>query len=97
MSQSQHNVHVTNGGPWWAKLIVGVGAPTVLLAGVLGMIPGIRSPLFEIREGLAAHRVETRRLIDVFSLTCQGTWRGIPDRQADCDKAARGILRDQSQ
>ena len=82
-------------GPWWAKLMLTVGAPMVLLAGILGMIPGVRSPLFAIQESLAAHRVETRRLIDVFSLTCQGTWRGQPDRQADCDKAARGILRDQ--
>lgn len=86
----------TNGnGPWWAKVLLTVGAPTALLAGLLGLIPGVRSPLFEIKESLGAHRVETRRLIDVFSLTCQGTWRGSPDRQADCDKAARGILRDQ--
>ena len=87
---------VTNGnGPWWAKLMLTVGAPMVLLAGILGMLPGIKSPLFDIKESLAAHRVETRRLIDVFSLTCQGTWRGQPDRQNECDKAARGILRDQ--
>ena len=84
-----------NSGPWWAKLVAYVGAPMVLLAGVLGMIPGLRSPLFDIQQSLAAHRVETRRLIDVFSLTCQGTGRGQSDRQADCDKAARGILRDQ--
>lgn len=84
-----------NTGPWWAKLLVGGAAPTVLLAGILGMIPGIKSPLFEIRESMAAHRIETRRLVDVFSLTCQGTWRGFPDRQSDCEKAARGILRDQ--
>ena len=84
-----------NGGPWWAKLLLTIGAPTALLAGVLGMIPGVKSPLFEIKEGLAAHRVETRRLIDVFSLTCQGTWQGDARRQDECDKAARGILRDQ--
>ena len=82
-------------GPWWAKLVVITGAPTVLLAGILGMIPGVRSPLFDIKESLAAHRVETRRLIDVFSLTCQGTWRGQPDRQTECDHAARGLRRDQ--
>ena len=85
----------SNGGPWWAKLIAYVGAPRMLLAGVLGMLPGVKSPLFELQQSMAAHRVETRRLIDVFSLTCQGTWRGQPDRQGDCDKAARGILRDQ--
>jgi len=84
-----------NGGPWWAKLVVITGAPTVLLAGILGMIPGVRSPLFELKESLAAHRVETRRLIDVFSLTCQGTWRGNAERQAECESAARGIRRDQ--
>lgn len=84
-----------NGGPWWARLVAYVGAPMLLLAGILGMIPGVKSPLFEIKESLAAHRVETRRLIDVFSLTCQGTWRGMPQRQVECDQAARGILRDQ--
>ena len=84
-----------NGGPWWAKVLLTVGAPMALLAGILGMIPGVRSPLFDIQHSLAAHRVETRRLIDVFSMTCQGTWRGDLAKQAECDLAARGLLRDQ--
>lgn len=90
MTQSGSN----GSGPWWAKLIAYVGAPMLLLAGVLGMIPGLRSPVFEIQQSLAAHRVETRRLTDVFALICRGTWRGMPDRQADCDTAARGLIRD---
>lgn len=85
-----------NNGPWWAKLIAYVGAPTMLLAGVLGMLPGVKSPLFELQQSMAAHRVETRRLIDVFNLTCQGTWRGDAVRQAECSQAARGLLRDQA-
>lgn len=83
------------GGPWWAKLMLTVGAPMVLLAGILGMIPGVKSPLFDIQQSLAAHRVEARRMIEVYELTCRGVWRGDIEQQKNCERAARGILRDQ--
>jgi len=84
----------SNGGPWWIRLLVSSAAPTVLLAAVLGLIPGVRSALDQ-RESFAAHRIETRRLIEVYELTCRGVWRGEAARQEDCSRAARGLLREQ--
>ena len=83
-------------GPWWVRLLVSSSAPTILLAAVLGLIPGVRSPLDQ-RESFAAHRIETRRLIEVYELTCRGVWRGDPTRQDDCTRAARGLLLEQKE
>jgi hypothetical protein len=93
---SPNGVNGSTGGPWWARLLVSSSAPTILLAAVLGLIPGVRSPLDQ-RESFAAHRIETRRLIEVFELTCRGVWRGDADRQDDCTRASLGLLREQKE
>jgi hypothetical protein len=91
-----NNGNGSTGGPWWARLLVSTAAPTVLLAAVLGLIPGVRSPLDQ-RETFAAHRIETRRLIEVYELTCRGVWRGDSSRQDDCTRASLGLLREQKE
>ncbi len=86
-----------NLGPWWARLIAYVGAPTFLLAFLLGAIPGLSSPLIEVREQakrLERHERTTRRLLQMTALVCQGVWQGNPEQQRQCRDAMSAIITD---
>ena len=84
------------GGPWWARWIAFVGIPGFLLIFLLGGIPWLPSPflrLGEIEASLNRHGEETRRMLEIWRVTCEGVWRGDRERQGQCGQAARGTLR----
>ncbi len=88
------------GGPWWARLIAYVGAPTFLLAFLLGAIPGLTSPLINMREHdkkLERHERTTRRLLQMTNLVCQGVWQGSPLQQKQCEETMKAIVTDERQ
>ena len=80
-----------NGGPWWAKLLGVIGVPSFLLLYVLGAFPFLPSPLLGHAQVMEKHDERTRRMNELWRLTCAGVWRGDPDRQKDCDRAAESI------
>ena len=80
-----------NGGPWWAKLIGYIGVPSFLLLYVLGAFPFLPSPMLNQAVKLEAHDQRTRKMSELWRLTCAGVWRGDPERQKDCDRAAETI------
>ena len=90
MSQSANG----SNGPWWAKLLGYIGVPSFLLLYVMGAFPFLPSPLLgqaETKAMIQAHDQRTRRTSELWRLTCAGVWRGDPERQKDCDRAAESI------
>lgn len=87
-------------GPWWARLIAYVGAPTFLLAFLLGAVPGLPSPLVDFKmhgERLQRHERTTRRLLQMTALVCQGVWQGSPGQQQQCRETMEAIINDERQ
>ena len=85
--------------PWWARWIGFVGVPSFLLLFLLGAIPWLPSPFFNLQQihaELRSHRNETKRLINVYRLTCAGVWQNNQAQQEECTRAAHGVMDDNS-
>jgi hypothetical protein len=79
---------------WLRTGVTGVLA--FLLAFLLGAVPGMPSPMTELRTAMttmtlaiAAHdtamRGIARERLRLEELTCQGVWRGMPEMQRACE------------
>lgn len=81
-----------NGLPPWAKISV-VGFLMLMIAYLLGALPGMKSPIDRIveattmlEEKVSTHERTTGVLLRINRLICRGMWRGNPEMQSECSK-----------
>lgn len=65
--------------PWWIKL----GFPVLVAAYLLGMIPGIASPIDRIQIAIHEHDVNNAHVLRAI---CRAVWRDVPSEQRACDE-----------
>ena len=80
-----------NGMPPWAKALSAVGFPTLVAAYLLGMIPGLASPISSMLLKLDAHAAQmaqydraAREQLRVTRHMCRALWRGDVVMQGAC-------------
>ena len=85
--------------PPWARALAIVGLPGFIALYLLGAIPGLPSPIHELRESLAAlasaqtaHFNQSQQAIRLQRLICRGVWRGQPDVQSQCGGQINGVV-----
>jgi len=92
-----------NGGPWWSRLLLNYGLSSLLVLYLLGMLPGLKSPIDRILDRIESHdinvvavaeqtaslRVDTNReLLRVLRTICR--YQVPTGRQWECDPSGHG-------
>lgn len=70
--------------PWWMHALFGVTFPAFVAAYLLGMIPGMPSPIAKLQAAMEAHAAADQEKTRIFKVICHAVSRDNPTLKDLC-------------